>query len=160
MRNRDYKKHYKLYNDKHLVYLKQNPWLTHGYDAKKRCVNKKNSHYMYYGGRGIKYLLTSEQVKFLWFRDKAYEMKRPSIDRIDNDGNYELNNCRFIEFLENIGKAKRKQVIQKTIFGVKCRIWPSIKAIREELGYDISTISEAIKHNKISHGFRWRFLND
>ena len=30
----------------------------------------------------------------MWFRDKAHNLKKPSIDRIDNDGDYEYNNSR------------------------------------------------------------------
>ena len=33
-------------------------------------------------------------------------MKRPSIDRINNDGHYELSNCRFIEASENIKRNR------------------------------------------------------
>src|SRR3990167_8979863 len=34
------------------------PWETHYYAAKQRCENTKHKAYHYYGGRGIKMLLT------------------------------------------------------------------------------------------------------
>jgi len=46
-------------------------------------------------------LLTMDEVNQLWFRDGADKMKRPSIDRKDNDGNYTFKNCRFIELSRN-----------------------------------------------------------
>ncbi len=71
---------------------------------KQRCNNPNTRNYKHYGGRGIKCLMTFEELKYLWNRDKAYNMDRPSIDRIDNDGNYEVSNCEFMELRDNIKK--------------------------------------------------------
>lgn len=62
-----------------------------------RCTWKKHPYYQ----RGIKNFLNIDNVKYLWNRDKAYLMKNPSIDRIDIYGNYTIENCRFIELIEN-----------------------------------------------------------
>lgn len=53
--------------------------------------------------------MTVEDFKFLWFRDRAYLMKKPSIDRINSNGHYELNNCRFIELIINQSRTKLKR---------------------------------------------------
>ena len=82
------------------------PWSSSYRKAKERCNDKNSNIYHRYGGRGIKFLLTREEIRDLWFRDKAHNLKKPSIDRIDNDGDYEYNNCRFIELSENIKRNK------------------------------------------------------
>lgn len=64
---------------------------------KKRCTRVKNKDYKHYGGRGIKCLWKS----FEEFRDDMYtdylEHKKnnnyTSIERKNNDGNYEKSNC-------------------------------------------------------------------
>ena len=83
------------------IYNKKYPWLTSYYRAKNRCNSKIDIRYKNYGGRGIKFLLTKEDVKSVWLRDKASKMNKPSIDRINNNGHYEPKNIRFVELGEN-----------------------------------------------------------
>jgi hypothetical protein len=113
---KEYKRSWRQANIQHrLTYNKQfkadNPWYSSLEKARSRCNNPKNASYKYYGEKGIVCKLTLQEVKFLWFRDKAYLLKRPSIDRENSDGHYEVSNCRFIEFKENsrLGGLKTKR---------------------------------------------------
>lgn len=78
-----------------------------------RCNCSTYSSYKNYGGRGIKCFLRWQDLKYLWERDNADSMKQPSIDRIDSNGHYALENCRFIELKENIlrGRATKRHII-------------------------------------------------
>lgn len=66
-----------------------------------RCTKPAMNRYECYGGKGIQCLLSLEDLRFLWERDKAVAMAQPSIDRKEVAGHYELGNCRFIEFAVN-----------------------------------------------------------
>ena len=63
------------------------------YDAKNRCTNRNNKRFADYGGRGIKFLFTS----FVQFLNHVGLKPSPelTLDRIDNDGNYEIGNVRW-----------------------------------------------------------------
>ena len=135
------------------------PWRKHFYAARRRCENKKDSHYYCYGDRGIKFLLTKEELKKLWFRDKAYEMKKPSIDRIDNDGHYEYSNCRFIEMSENrpIPNPKKRKVKQYNLEGNFIKEWNSVKEASTVLNIPAPNISLCINnHRKTAGKYIWK----
>lgn len=88
-------------------YRKKNPWMKTLFSIYKRVRGKEAKRR--YFDRGIKNFLTPEDLKRLWFKDKAYRMKKPSIHRKDNDGDYKLSNCEYIEF----GKHSRLHRMQE-----------------------------------------------
>jgi hypothetical protein len=106
--NKWYHEHKEFYQELRRHNKEKEPWISHYYSARTRCLNPKVKDFYRYGGKGIKFLLTKTEVRELWFRDRAYLMKKPSIDREDAKGNYEFGNCRFIEFVKNCQRARRK----------------------------------------------------
>lgn len=77
------------------------PWVKTYNNIRGRCENPKVNGYSSYGGRGVKCLITPRHLKETFFRDKAWLLKQPSVDRIDPDGAYALDNIRWIEHSEN-----------------------------------------------------------
>lgn len=80
---------------------KNNKWRRSISSARERCNNPNNISYSRYGARGIKCFLTMIEAKTLWDRDNGEGMDKPSIDRINPDGDYTFGNCRFIEMEDN-----------------------------------------------------------
>ena len=78
---------------------------------KARCFNKNNPAFYRYGGRGItmceEWRNSFDSFK-KWSYDNGYDEKL-SIDRIDVDGNYEPNNCRWATPKEQ-GNNTRKNI--------------------------------------------------
>lgn len=85
-------------------------------NMKNRCYYEKDASYKHYGARGIKICDSwlDKKYGFLnFFKDMGSRpSKEHSIDRINNDGNYEPKNCRWATRSEQRrNQRKRKNYI-------------------------------------------------
>lgn len=90
-------------------------WIWKG--MKSRCLNKNSTHYDSYGGRGITICneWLNDFIKFKnWSLENGYKEKL-TIDRINNNGNYSPENCRWTNMYEQCRNRKSNVII--TAFG-------------------------------------------
>lgn len=73
---------------------------------KNRCENSNHKAFLNYGGRGI--TICPEWHDYEVFKKWALEVgykEGLTIDKKDNDGNYEPSNCQWITLADNLRKA-------------------------------------------------------
>lgn len=102
---------------------------------KIRCLNPKNPAYKSYGGRGIKICeewLKDFKVFYSWAMTNGYNDSL-SIDRIDVNGNYEPDNCRWVDAKTQCNNRRSNEQIE--FKGVKHSIaeWAEIYKIKKSV---------------------------
>lgn len=93
--------------------IKRTERLTKIYSMmKQRCYNSKMPNFKYYGARGITVCdewRNSSQSFYKWAISNGYK-EELTLDRIDNNGNYEPSNCRWVTVKEQ-GNHRSNNII-------------------------------------------------
>ena len=102
-----------------------------------RCQNENNHKYPSYGGRGI--IVCERWNSFeLFFEDMGERPKGTTLGRINNDGNYDLNNC---EWQSNNCQARNKRNSALFVFNGKSA---TISEHCEGVGLNYNTVRTRI----------------
>lgn len=80
------------------------------FKIKERCENPKCSNYHNYGGRGIT-ICERWKVFKNFYDDMILGYKKGlEIDRINNNGNYEFSNCRWVSHMVNTQNTRKTKL--------------------------------------------------
>lgn len=74
-----------------------------------RCNSPKSDKWEWYGGRGISVCKEWDSFE-VFLKDMGQRPPNTTIDRIDNDGNYEPSNCRWASQLDQTRKQEKNKL--------------------------------------------------
>lgn len=110
----------------------------------QRCYNPNAKHYSRYGGRDI--IICDEWLNdFDNFKEWAYNngyFDNLTIDRINNDGNYEPSNCRWVTMQEQQYNKSTNRLLTYNGETHSIKEWSKIKNI------NYSTLLQRLNKNK------------
>ena len=118
-------------------------------NMKTRCYNKNNSNFERWGKRGI--VVCDEWLHDFsafqkWSLENGYQ-EHLSIDRIDNNGIYCPENCRWVTPLEQANNTRKVRFIEFN--GEKM----SLNAWSRKLGLSASVLYYRLKHLPVAEAF-------
>lgn len=120
----------------------------------ERCENKRCKSYRLYGARGIKVCERWRNSYDDFCRDMG---PRPSpfhsLDRIDSNGNYEPNNCRWATIQQQNRNTSKNVLDEESVRQIKCLF---------RMGIPMRWIAQTFKigHSTVSHVVRGRSWAD
>jgi DNA-directed RNA polymerase specialized sigma24 family protein len=112
---------------------------------RRRCYDANRKDYRYYGGRGIN--VCERWESFDNFIADMGERPTPkhSIDRIDVNGSYSPENCRWAthtEQMRNVRKSPTRRRSPITFNGIE---YPSIRSAAKAMGLNLPTFYARIR---------------
>ena len=84
-----------------------NTWLS----MIQRCTNPKNTAYRNYGARGITVCARWRNSFEAFLADMGDRPEGKTLDRINNDGNYEPGNCRWATKKQQCRNSRKNRVV-------------------------------------------------
>jgi hypothetical protein len=123
-------------------------WRTHGRTktreykswsgAKTRCFNPKNPAWNHYGGRGITMCGEWRESFEAFLRDMGPCPPGYSIDRVNNDGDYESGNCRWAPDSQQANNKRANHFIEHAGRRMTISEWD------RELGFPKGTLKQRL----------------
>lgn len=111
---------------------------------KKRCTNPRALNYKDYGGRGV--TICDEWLDFecfmKWAMKNGYNNKL-SIDRIDVNGNYAPDNCRWVTCVVQANNRRSNTFYEVGGISMTLADWSRF------IGFDYKSLHKQIKSGKI-----------
>lgn len=106
-------------------------------DIKTRCYNKNNKEYKWYGERNIK-MCDEWEKDFMLFYNWAIQngyTEELTIDRINVNGDYEPNNCRWVDKLVQANNTRANHYIELNGVTHTVTEWSRIYGIKRNYIY-------------------------
>ncbi len=102
------------------------------YGIKTRCGNPNSKTYALYGGRGIQICERWANSFDAFLKDMGRRPAGMSIDRIDNDGNYSPENCRWATQKEQANNQRKTVWVEMNGRRLPISEWAKITGIPRE----------------------------
>lgn len=96
---------------------------------KTRCLNKNDKDYVRYGARGISIDKSWENSFAKFFEDMGNRPLHKTLDRIDNNGNYCKENCRWATVQQQSNNGRHNRLITHKGKTLSISQWASLNKI-------------------------------
>lgn len=106
---------------------------------RQRCLNNRNKDYMYYGGRGIKICSRWATFRNFYLDMGQKPFSNASLDRINSDGDYAPDNCRWADSTTQNNNSSNCRYIEFKGETLTLTQWA------RKLSVDVSTLYERLK---------------